>query len=81
MPKSAQPNLIEIKINVPGNMLQDALAMFEAIGLKPADAHRDAWMAGVFKMAEDYAKLLSNEKLRREVADGATSLPIQNETE
>ncbi|MEM9007856.1 MAG: hypothetical protein AAGE59_30635 [Cyanobacteria bacterium P01_F01_bin.86] len=69
MPRSAQPNLVEIKINVPGNMLQDSLAMFEAIGLKPADAHRDAWMAGVFKMAEDYAKLLKTDKLRREMAE------------
>ena len=68
MPKSDQPNLIEIKVNVPAALLKQALDMFDAMGLKPGDAHRDVWMQGVFKMAEDYNQVLMSEKLRRQIS-------------
>ena len=72
-PKSAQGNLVEIKINVPPELLNDALEMFEAMGLKPGDAHRDAWIEGVQAMAEKYNKVLLNKKLRWRVARGEYS--------
>lgn len=72
-PRSAQPNLQEIKINVPSELLNDALEMFEAMGLKPGDAHRDAWIEGVQSMAEKYNKVLVNKRLRRRLAQGDVS--------
>ena len=64
-PKSAGSNLVEIKINVPPGLLAESLEMFESMGLKPGDAHRDAWVEGVQAMAEKYNKVLVNKKLRR----------------
>jgi hypothetical protein len=61
-------NLKEIKINVPNDLLTEALKMFESMGLKPGDAHRDAWIEGFQAMAEKYNKVLVNKRLRRRLA-------------
>lgn len=72
-PQSSKPNLVEIKVNVPPDLLDDALQIFEAMGLKPGDGHRDAWIEGVMAIAEKHNKVLVNKKLRRRLA--GESLP------
>ncbi|MEO1208625.1 MAG: hypothetical protein AAFX78_03700 [Cyanobacteria bacterium J06638_20] len=67
-PQSNRANLAEIKINVPPHLLEDALEIFEAMGLKPGDGHRDAWIEGIMAIAEKHNKVLVNKKLRRRLA-------------
>lgn len=68
-PRVKGPNLQEIKINVPPNLLTEAEAMADAIGLSMGDFHRDAWIAGVEAVAERHNKVLVNRSLREKFAD------------
>ena len=67
MPTSKR-KLVEIKINVPENLLEKARRVFEAIGITDGDGHRDAWIAGVYHMIECENKALVNEKLLNDSA-------------
>ena len=58
------PNLKELSINLPPELLEEANKIFEEMGIKPGEGHRDVWMAGFYKLLEDYNKLLSNRKMR-----------------
>ena len=71
-PQSSKPNLVEIKVNVPPDLLEDALAIFDAMGLKPGDGHRDAWIEGVMAIAHKHNNVLVNKKLRRRLASEAS---------
>ena len=64
-PRSATPDLAKIEIRVPADLLQDALDIARSMGLKPGDAHRDYWIAGVQAIAEKHNKVLVNRSLRQ----------------
>lgn len=62
MPPSKR-KLVKIELNVPEELLDDAKRLFDAIGISYGDGYRDAWMAGVYHMAERHNKILVNRKL------------------
>ena len=82
-PRSAKPDLARVEIRIPANLLKEALEMAEYMGLKPGDAHRDFWIAGVEVFAERLNKVLVNKSLRQkfalEVEEPYTEIEEENE--
>lgn len=78
-PRSSSDNLVEIKINVPSGMLDLALTIFEELGQKPGDGHRDLWITGFHNLVESSNRSLINKKLRRRLVEGE-NLPDDKDT-
>ena len=65
MPKTDAPTMEQIKFSVPAPMLEQALALAERDGLKPAEFHRTIWMLGLSAYSEQANKRMVAQGLLR----------------
>ena len=63
MPKTDAPTMEQIKFSVPAPMLEQALALAERDGLKPAEFHRTIWMLGLSAYSEQANKRMVAQNL------------------
>ena len=65
MPKIESPNMVKAQINLPAPLMEQALALAEAEGIKPAELHRIIWILGLADYSERANKRMVAQGLLR----------------
>ena len=72
MPKSDAPKMVKTEIYLPAPLLEQALALAEAEGIKPGEIHRFIWVLGLADYSERANKrMVAQGLLRKERAHNA----------
>jgi hypothetical protein len=65
MPKSDSPKMVKTEIYLPAPLVEQALALAEAEGIKPGELHRFIWVLGLADYSERANKRMVAQGLLR----------------